>query len=159
MRRNLGLKIETMSSFGDSFVNDRNSSTPPLLGTHTRRIFEAIERCQTRFGSQLHAHFLLKFLQSHRDLAALDVRITRFLYLKGQISPIFSQQAQIITPSRDSGAGMAATLLWQLHGGRLGWNNDMRMRWVLTLLPAPSCSPLFASIIFIKVEYFDDIWE
>ena len=152
MRRNFCLKFETMSSFGDSFVNDRNSSAPPLLGTYTRRIFEAIERCQTRFGSLVPGRILLKFLQSHRDLSALDVQITRFLYLKGQISPIFSQQAQIITPSRDSGAGMAATLLWQLHGGRLGWNNDMR--WVLTSLTAPSCSPLFA-FIFIKNEFFD----
>ena len=75
IRRNFGLKFETTSSFGGSFVHDSNSSTPPSLGTYTRQVFEGIKRFQTRLGSQLPAHFLLKFLQFHCDLAAMDVLI------------------------------------------------------------------------------------
>ena len=75
MRRNLGLKFETMSSFGDSYACNRNSSTPPSFDTYIGRMFEAIKRCHTCFGSQVPAHFLLKFPPFHRDLAAQDVLI------------------------------------------------------------------------------------
>ena len=51
MRRNLGLKFETMSSFGDSYACNRNNSTTPLTGTYIRWMFEAIGRCETRLDA------------------------------------------------------------------------------------------------------------
>ena len=68
---NLVWNFETMPSFSGSFVDERNSPTPPSLDTNIRRILEVIECCQTRFGSLVPAHFLLKFLQFHRELAAM----------------------------------------------------------------------------------------
>ena len=79
-------------------------------------MFEAIKRHPTRFGCLLPAHFLWKFLQFCRDLAALDVPTAQFLELKGQSSQNFSWKAQLITPPRDIEVGAAA----DCHlGGRL----------------------------------------
>ena len=117
MQRNLGLKLERMSSFGVSYVCDHHSSTPPPLTRYIRRIFEVIARHQSVLGSLVPAHFLLKFLQFCRDLAAMDVPFAQFLELKGQNSQFFSCEALLITPPRDIGVGVAAG---RHLGSRLG---------------------------------------
>lgn len=96
MRRNLGLKFVTISSFGGSYTCNRKSSTPSSLETYIKRIFEAIERYQNRFGCRVPVHFLWKFLQFCRVLAVKDVPTAQFLELKGQISQNFSRKAQLI---------------------------------------------------------------